>query len=270
MHVTILTLYPEAFPGLLGIGLLGKALERGLWSLHIMNIRDFATDRYKTVDDEAFGGGAGMVLMPEVVDAALLKATDTLKNPRCVYLSPCGLPFTQKLAESLITAPLASQENSAHAHTNTWLQNQKTTQPAALPSKTTLRPLVLLCGRFEGLDKRVIDKWNLEEWSLGDFVLMGGEAAAMAITEAIIRLIPNVVGNHESLKEESFQDFLLEYPHYTRPQVWEDRGVPEVLLSGHHEKIKAWRHEQRLMVTQKNRPDLYKRWTQLEGYDTKK
>jgi tRNA (guanine37-N1)-methyltransferase len=219
-HVHVLTLFPEMFPGPLGQSLIGKALENGLWSLNALQIRDFATDKHKTVDDTPYGGGAGMVMKADVVDAALSSLPEGVHK---IYLSPRGVPLTQ----------------------------EKLQQLALLPS------LALLCGRYEGLDQRVIDHHQLEEISLGDFVLAGGEVAAMALIEGAVRLLPGVLGNAETHNEESFGGGLLEYPHYTRPPEWQGRAVPEVLLSGDHGKVAAWRRQQAEMLTKKRRPDLW-------------
>lgn len=223
----VLTLFPEMFPGSLGQSLAGKALERGLWRLDVMDIRDFATDKHRTVDDTPFGGGAGMVLRPDVVDAALAAALQPEREGEpvgpAIYLSPRGRVLNQALVEELAAGP----------------------------------GCVLVCGRYEGLDERVIEARGLMEVSLGDFVLSGGEPAAIALMDAVVRLIPGVMGAAETLDEESFERGLLEYPHYTRPAIWQDRPVPEILLSGHHEKIKAWRLRQAEEVTRTRRPDLW-------------
>lgn len=216
------------FPGPLGQGLLGKALDDGMWTLHVHDVRDYADDHHKSVDAPAFGGGAGMVMMAPVIHRALNALVPKLNNPRCIYLSPRGVPLKQDHVKTL------SQSSG---------------------------DFVLLCGRFEGVDQRVLDHWAFEEISLGDFVLMGGEVAAMALVESVVRLVPGVLGNHESLAEESFEGGLLEYPHYTRPRVFEGKSVPEVLLSGHHDAVRLWRTEQRKHVTQKMRPDLWELWT---------
>lgn len=230
MQVNILTLFPDMFPGPLGQSLLGDALEKGLWQLNTVNIRDYATDKHKTVDDTPFGGGAGMVLKPDIVEAAIT----ALPNPgRIIYMSPRGTPLTQNLAQEL-----------AHdlSHGN--------------------KAMTLLCGRYEGIDQRVLDACQIEEISIGDYVLMGGEVAAMVTLEAVLRLIPGFIGNHETLSEESFSNYLLEYSHYTRPSKWFDKqGVlwdtPPVLLSGHHAAIHAWRQAQAENLTQVKRPDLW-------------
>ena len=223
-HVNILTLFPEMFPGPLGHSITGRALKQGLWSFQATNIRDFATDAHKTVDDVPFGGGAGMVMKPDIVEAALLSLPNT---GRKIYLSPRGKTLTQDLAREL------SQE------------------PA----------LTLLCGRYEGVDQRALDVCGFEEVSIGDYVLTGGELGAYILMDACIRLIPGAVGNEATPDEESFSSGLLEYPHYTRPANWTDaqgqtHSVPEVLTSGHHANVAKWRQEQSLELTKQRRPDL--------------
>lgn len=226
-HAQILTLFPEMFPGPVGASLAGRALEDGLWKLDVLNIRDFATDKHRTVDDTPYGGGAGMVMRPDVVAAALRGAESRFgRAARRIYLSPRGRVLDQKLVEELVAAP----------------------------------SVLFLCGRYEGVDQRVLDAENLEEISLGDFVLAGGEVAAMMLIEACTRLIPGVMGNAATTDEESFTHGLLEYPHYTRPPVWEGREVPEVLISGHHEKVKAWRQAQSEDLTRQKRPDLWEKY----------
>ncbi len=220
---TILTLFPEMFPGPLGHSLAGRALAEGKWAIDAVNIRDFAQDRHRTVDDTPFGGGAGMVMRPDVVDAAI-RASHRV-GP-FIYLTPRGRLLDQQRVRSL----------------------------AAEPGVT------ILCGRFEGVDQRVLETHGAEEISLGDFVLSGGEPAALMRMDAVVRLLPGVTGNQESLTEESFEWGLLEYPHYTRPQQWNGRSVPEVLLSGHHENIRAWRQRQAEEVTRQRRPDLWDRY----------
>lgn len=217
----VLTLFPEMFPGPLGQSLAGKALEAGRWRLDAIDIRDFAPGRHASVDDAPFGGGPGMVMRPDVIDAAL-EATAIAGEP-AIYLSPRGRVFDQALAAEL----------------------------AARPGVT------LLCGRYEGIDERVLEARAVEEVSLGDFVLSGGEPAAIALIDAVVRLLPGVMGAPEGLDEESFAAGLLEYPHYTRPAEWQGRSVPEVLLSGHHEKIRAWRRERSEAITRARRPDLW-------------
>lgn len=223
----VLTLFPEMFPGPLGLSLAGKALERGDWRLEAIDIRGFATDKHRTVDDTPFGGGPGMVMRPDVIDAALNHATRDGPNGTwsapAIYLTPRGRVLTQDLVKSLSAGP----------------------------------GLVVLCGRYEGLDERVIEARGLLEVSLGDFVLSGGEPAAIALIDACVRLLPGVMGAEETLEEESFEAGLLEYPHYTRPADWCGRQVPEVLMSGHHEKIRAWRRQQAEETTRLRRPDLW-------------
>ena len=221
-----LTLFPEMFPGPLGESLAGKALKEGVWSLEAVDIRRFAKDRHGTVDDAPFGGGAGMVMKPDVLSAAI-EAVATPGVPK-VLLSPRGAPFTQVRARGLAKGP----------------------------------GVVLVCGRFEGVDERVIEAHVLEEVSIGDFVLSGGEIAAMAVLDCCVRLLPGVMGEPVSASEESFEDGLLEYPHYTRPASWTgpdgtERRVPEVLVSGHHAKVAAWRMKQREEITRRRRPDLW-------------
>ena len=220
MKINILTLYPDISPGFLRYSLEGKALADGKWSYQCINIRDYATDAYKSVDDTPFGGGAGMVMKAEVVDAAL---NDLKPNGMIYYLSPRRKTFNQQMAEQF-------------AQTD---------------------ELTFICGRFEGIDQRVLDKWNIQEISIGDFVLSGGEPALLTLLDATIRLIPTVMGNRDSLSEESFSNGLLEYPHYTKPAVWQNRAVPEVLLSGHHANIQKWRKQQSETITKTNRPDLW-------------
>ncbi len=220
---TVLTLFPDMFPGPLALSLAGKARDAGTWNLEVLDIRDFARDRRGTVDDAPFGGGAGMVLRPDVVDAALA-AVDGRPGRR-IYLTPRGRPFDQATARRWAGEP----------------------------------GVVLLCGRYEGLDQRVIDARGLEEVSLGDFVLSGGEPAALAMLDACVRLLPGVVGADGGLEEESFEDGLLEYPLYTQPRCWNDMEVPEVLLSGHHARIRAWRRDQAEQATRERRPDLWAR-----------
>ena len=218
----ILTLFPEMFPGPLGHSLAGKALERGDWTIETIDIRSFATDKHRTVDDTPFGGGPGMVMRPDVVDAALDHAMRDGLKP-AIYLTPRGKVLDQSLVKELSAGP----------------------------------GVVILCGRYEGLDERVIEARGLMEVSLGDFVLSGGEPAAIALIDAAVRLLPGVMGAEETLEEESFEAGLLEYPHYTRPADWCGRAVPDVLMSGHHEKIRAWRKLQAEQTTESRRPDLW-------------
>ena len=225
-RATVLTIFPEMFPGPLGHSLAGRALERGLWSLEAVNLRDFAPDAHRTVDDAPFGGGAGMVMRPDVVARAIDAAVAAGPPGRPpIYLTPRGRPLDQERVAQLVRAP----------------------------------GVVILCGRFEGVDQRVVEARGLEEIAVGDVVLSGGEPAAMVLLDACVRLLPGVVGGAESLFEESFADDLLEYPHYTRPQVWEGRAVPEVLLSGHHERVRRWRRAAAEEITRARRPDLWAR-----------
>ncbi len=225
----VLTLFPEMFPGPLAHSLAGKALEGGVWALETVDIRGFASDKHGSVDAAPFGGETGMVMRPDVVDAALEAVADA-RGP-VIYLSPKGRLLDQARARELAGAPVVT----------------------------------LLCGRYEGIDERVIEARSLEEVSLGDFVLSGGEPAAIALIDACVRLLPGVVGNAASLLEESFERGLLEYPHYTRPQLWRGRAVPEALLSGHHEKIRAWRLAQAEKTTRERRPDLWARYAARNG-----
>lgn len=219
-RASVLTLFPEAFPGPLGLSLAGRALSTGIWSLDTVDIRDFAEDRHRTVDDTPFGGGAGMVMRPDVVDAAVASVSD---DRPILALTPRGRPFTHAAAARLAAAP----------------------------------GLILLSGRYEGIDQRVIDARHMEEVSIGDYVLSGGELAALVILDAAVRLLPRVMGAAASADEESFSAGLLEYPHYTRPADWAGRPVPAVLLSGNHAAIADWRREQSEQLTRERRPDLW-------------
>jgi tRNA (guanine37-N1)-methyltransferase len=225
----VITLFPEMFPGPLGHSLAGKALEDGIWALETVDIRDFARDKHRTVDDAPFGGGPGMVMRPDVVDAALAAAVERMPQSSeapLIYLTPRGAPLCQARVKQLAAEP----------------------------------GVILLCGRYEGVDERVLKARNMEEISLGDYLLSGGEPAALALIDACVRLLPNVMGSEESLVEESFEDGLIEYPQFTRPQTWQGQPVPDVLTSGHHEKIKAWRRAQAEAITKERRPDLWARY----------
>lgn len=227
VKVKILTIFPELFPGFLGHSLTGKALDEGKWSLETVNIRDFAFDKHGSVDDTPMGGGAGMVMRPDVLGAAL-KAH--YHGGRLINMSPRGKPLTQKLVRELA------------------LQDE----------------LTVICSRFEGIDERVLEAYGAEDISIGDYILTGGEQAAQIMLDAIVRLLPGVLGNAESASEESFENFLLEYPQYTKPAEWEGRSVPEVLISGHHQKIRDWRLQQSKQVTEARRPDLWKKYLDSE------
>ena len=220
----IFTLYPDCFPGPLDKGLYGKAMEKKIWDLKTVDIREYALDKHKTVDDTPYGGGSGMLLKPDVVAKSL---DANIKNgEKIFYLSPRGKVFNQNIAKEI------SKENKVN----------------------------LICGHFEGIDQRVLDNREIEEISIGDFVLSGGETASYVFLDAILRLIPGVIGNEESKNEESFENGLLEYPQYTKPQIWEEKSVPNVLLSGDHAKIKDWRLTQSKAITRHRRPDLWQKY----------
>ena len=220
----IFTLYPEFFPGPLGKGLYGKALDKKIWKLETVNIRDYTNDKHKTVDDTTYGGGSGMLIKPDVLANSLDK--NLKSKERIIYLSPKGKLFNQKFAKEL------SKEKTVN----------------------------IICGHFEGIDQRVIEARNIEELSIGDFVLSGGESAAFVMLDAIIRILPGVLGNEKSIQDESFENGLLEYPQYTKPQIWEKKTVPDVLLSGDHAKIKDWRLSQSEAITRDRRPDLWQKY----------
>ena len=220
----IFTLYPEVFPGLLNKGLYGKALSEKKWKLETINIRDYAIDKHKTVDDTPYGGGSGMLIKPDVLANSLDENIN--HDEKIIYLSPKGKLFNQEKAKLL----------------------------------STEKSINLICGHFEGVDQRVIESRNIEEISVGDFVLSGGETAAFILLDAILRLIPGIIGNKESVNEESFENGLLEYPQYTKPQIWEEKSVPNVLLSGDHAKIKDWRLSQSEAITRDRRPDMWQKY----------
>jgi tRNA (guanine37-N1)-methyltransferase len=221
-RASVLTLYPEMFPGPLGISLAGRALQGGVWALETLQIRDFATDRHRSVDDTPAGGGAGMVMRADVLARAIDAASPEGDDRPRLLMSPRGLPLTQARVRELAAGPGA----------------------------------VIVCGRFEGVDQRVIDRRGLDEVSVGDFILSGGEPAALVLLDAVVRLLPGVMGNEASGEHESFEDGLLEYPHYTKPAVFEGMAIPEVLVSGNHAKVDAWRREEAERLTRERRPDL--------------
>jgi len=221
---TVFTLYPDLFPGPFSEGLYGKALEKKIWNLQKVNLRDYAEDKHKTVDDTPYGGGSGMLIKPDVIGNALDK--NTKKGEKIIFLTPRGKVFNHECAKKF------SQEKIIN----------------------------IICGHFEGIDQRVIDSRNIEEISIGDFVLSGGETASYVFLDAILRLIPGVIGNENSVAEESFENGLLEYPQYTKPQIWEKKSVPDVLLSGDHAKIKDWRLLQSEAITRDRRPDLWQKY----------
>jgi tRNA (guanine37-N1)-methyltransferase len=228
-RATVLTLYPEMFPGALGLSLAGRAMEAGTWALDAVQIRDFATDKHRTVDDTPAGGGAGMVMRADVLARAIDHAAPEGDPRPKLLMSPRGKPLTQTRVRELAAGPGA----------------------------------VILCGRFEGVDQRVIEARALEEVSIGDFILSGGEPAALVLLDAVVRLLPGVMGNEVSGDDESFENGLLEHPHYTRPQDFEGRTIPEVLTSGNHAKVAAWRREQAERLTRERRPDLVSAKDQL-------
>ena len=220
----IFTLYPDLFPGPLDKGLYGKALEKKIWRVQVVDIRDSAMDKHKTVDDKTFGGGSGMLLKPDILGKSLDE--NIKEKERIFYLSPKGKKFDQTLAKEL--------------------SNEKV--------------INLICGHFEGVDERILSTRGIEEISIGDYILSGGESASFVVIDAVIRLLPKVLGNEMSKNEESFENGLLEYPQYTKPQLWEKKTVPEVLLSGDHAKIKDWRLTQSKDITRRRRPDLWKKY----------
>ncbi|MBR1374268.1 tRNA (guanosine(37)-N1)-methyltransferase TrmD [bacterium] len=223
LKVKVLTIFPEIFPGFLGYSLTGKALEEQKWQLQVVNIRDYALDKHKSVDDTPCGGGAGMIMRPDVLSRAI---EANHHKGRMIYMSPKGIPLTQEKVHEL-----AKEEE-----------------------------LTIICARFEGIDERIIKAYDIEEISIGDYILTGGEQAAQIMLDAVVRLLPGVLGNEESLADESFENYLLEYPQYTRPIEWNGQQVPEILLSGHHQKIAEWRKQQAEIATKTRRPDLFKKY----------
>ena len=224
----VFTLYPEIFPGPLNKGLYAKAMEKKLWNLEVVNIRDSAKDKHKTVDDTPFGGGSGMLLKPDILGKSIDR--NIKKGERTFYLSPKGKKFDQKIAKDL------SKEKIIN----------------------------LICGHFEGVDQRILETRNIEEISIGDYILSGGESASFVVIDAVLRLLPGIIGNDTSKNEETFENGLLEYPQYTKPQIWEKKSIPKVLLSGDHAKIKDWRLSQSKDITRRRRPDLWKKYLDKE------
>ena len=222
--VQIFSLYPEYFPGPFKNGLYGKAMEKNIWKLETVNIREYASDKHKTVDDTPYGGGSGMLLKPDVIAKSIDK--NIKKDEKIFYLSPKGKKFNQSFANSL------SKQNGIN----------------------------LICGHFEGIDDRLLSTRNIEEISIGDYVLSGGETAAFVILDSVLRLIPGVIGNNDSVKDETFENSLLEYPQFTKPKVWEGKSVPDILFSGDHAKIKSWRLSQSEDITRRQRPDLWEKY----------
>ena len=220
----VFTLYPDYFPGPLNKGLYGKAIEKKIWDLKTVDIREYALDKHKTVDDTPYGGGSGMLLKPDVIAKSI--DANTKNGEKIYYLSPRGKVFNQNIAKEI------SKENNVN----------------------------IICGHFEGIDQRVLDNRKIEEISIGDFILSGGETASYVFLDSILRLIPGVIGNEDSKNEESFENGLLEYPQYTKPQIWEEKSVPNVLLSGDHAKIKDWRLTQSKAITRHRRPDLWQKY----------
>ena len=220
----IFTLYPDMFPGPLNEGLFRKAMEKNIWNLEKVDIRKYATDKHTTVDDTPYGGGSGMLMKPDIVASAIDK--NVKKGEKVIFLTPRGKIFNQNIAKEL--------------------SSEKT--------------INIICGRFEGIDQRVVETRNIQEYSLGDFILSGGETAAFVFVDAILRLLPGILGNENSIKDESFENGLLEYPQYTKPQIWEEKEVPNVLLSGDHAKIKHWRLSQSEAITRDRRPDLWQKY----------
>lgn len=227
MHFVIITAFPEFFPGPLGQSLLGKALAQGLWKLNVISLREYGKGAYKAIDDHAYGGGAGMVICPEVIDQAVKEALILVPQPEFLCMSPRGQPLQQHQLQR-------------------WAGHTK--------------QVIILCGRYEGMDERVLRWWNFQEISIGDFVLCGGEIPAMTLIEGCVRLLPKVLGNPHSIQNESFNNHLLEHAQYTRPAVWNGQSVPEALLSGHHELIARWQCKSAYSDTQQRRPDLWKRY----------
>ena len=269
LNVSVLTLFPEMFPGPLGHSLAGKALEKKEWNLNTVNIRDFSNLNYQKVDDTPLGGGHGLIMRPDIIDKALIHAAAQHKNPKFIYFSPRGTPLTQIKVNEILSRSeeadfpdkpegrragiqdniLGPGTNSLYAHSARVCNAREDRVPI---------DLILLCGRYEGVDQRVIDHWNMEEISIGDYILSGGELAALVFLDTLVRKI--ILKNQETLKTESFEVELLEYPQYTVPREFHDLRVPDVLLSGNHGAIEKWRHDQSVKVTKERRPDLWARY----------
>ena len=230
LKIRVFTLYPDLYPGPLNSGLYKKAQEKSIWDLKVINIRDYASDKHGTVDETPFGGGNGMLLRPDVLATALDENINYKENEKIIYLSPRGKKFDQSISKNL------SKEKNIN----------------------------IICGHFEGVDQRLLETRNIEEISIGDYILSGGETASYVFLDAIIRLLPGVIGNQLSTLDESFENGLLEYPQYTKPQKWEDKIVPDVLLSGDHAKIKDWRLRQSEDITRRRRPDLWKKYNKIK------
>jgi tRNA (guanine37-N1)-methyltransferase len=226
LKVKLFTLYPELFPGPLGAGIYKKALEKKIWEMQTINIRDFAVDKHKTVDDTPFGGGNGMLLRPDIIAKSMDENINYKIKQKNIYLSPKGKKFDQNIAKYL-----SKEEN-----------------------------LNIICGHFEGVDERLLNSRNIEQISVGDYILSGGETASYVFLDSILRLLPGVLGNEFSIQDESFENCLLEYPQFTKPQKWEEKSVPDVLLSGDHAKIKDWRLSQSEAITRRQRPDLWEKY----------
>ncbi len=230
LKVKILTIFPELFPGFLGTSLTGRALTENKWSIEVINIRDYALDKHKSVDDTPCGGGAGMIMRCDVLGRAI--QANCSQGGKIFYMSPRGATLTQSKARQL----------------------------------STLEEITIICGRFEGIDERVIEYYNIEEISIGDYILTGGEQAAQIMLDSVIRLLPDVLGNQDSLSDESFENNLLEYPQYTRPVEWNGLSVPEVLISGHHKNINIWRQQRSEEITKQKRPDVYQKYLDLKKH----